>query len=656
MTEQANEAHQIEKGKNHAKTPEKASLVQSGSEDGRIPVAANHKLSDVNLIGYFREFDRDSNDGLSGQDIARLFADQVGQTLDAAEFKMLLDFLNKPPTILPLEHLHNTVSALLQEFHNAEIQESGEPLDRLATPSGPESAPLGLVLHVQTKKGKAGEFWDSENSSIQTLEKKGLSSASIYAFDWHWRAEESARNRGSCSTRQWSEKLLSLHNSMSFHLLEFLPLPFLIVAGSCAKAGYRRTLSKRSKRIGLAVKPYSIIEFDLDFRNDGLRRISAYMDHPAACFYRPKYAIQNAICQDAVVNFFLWLIHSKSSRTTFSDLQRSHPNGALRKAPLKEMWQYLKMEKDQNRNLKQQEYELGFLTWARRFLEEDLVGILEQGGSIAEAVSKKINKRLSAAIANRTSTPERKSRFARQNREILKAYYKIQYRESWHGAIVKIDKSGTLRIFVSTDQRALAISLGKRVFQKIKAYGEPTTIEFAKIGIALKVGEHIVQARSRQMLSRLKGGTAWVKQLDREVEHLETQTFASSEDTSQSMTPENGDSAITQQETGVSEAVIGGDLRHRLLSNALFHCSKWPHGSKAGRVYFRGVAIYVPKQAEVCKGVRVLRDLSAENVSHSTPCAIDATEEDPARRLGIRVTFFNKESVKRGFNHTFALN
>ena len=58
--------------------------------------------------------------------------------------------------------------------------------------------------------------------------------------------------------------------------------------------------------------------------------------------------------------------------------------------------------------------------------------------------------------------------------------------------------------------------------------------------------------------------------------------------------------------------------------------------------YFRGVAIYVPKPAQVCKGVRVLCDLSAENVSHSTPCAIDATEEDPARRLGIRVTFFNK--------------
>lgn len=125
------------------------------------------------------------------------------------------------------------------------------------------------------------------------------------------------------------------------------------------------------------------------------------------------------------------------------------------------------------------------------------------------------------------------------------------------------------------------------------------------------------------------GGTTLVKQLDREVEHLERPTFASSDDTSQSMTPNNRDPAVTQQQTGVSEAVISGDVRHRLLSNALFHCSKWLHGSKAGRVYFRGVAIYVPKLAEVCKGVRVLCDLSAENVSHSTPCAIDTSEEDP---------------------------
>ena len=145
------------------------------------------------------------------------------------------------------------------------------------------------------------------------------------------------------------------------------------------------------------------------------------------------------------------------------------------------------------------------------------------------------------------------------------------------------------------------------------------------------------------MLSRLKGGTAWVKQLDREVEHLERQTFASSDDTSQSMTPDNRDSAVTQPQTGFSEAVISGDLRHRLLSNAPFHCFKWSHVSKARRVYFCVVAIYVPKPAEVCKGVRILGDLSAEKVSHYTPCAIDAAAEDPARRLEIRVTFFNKD-------------
>lgn len=134
------------------------------------------------------------------------------------------------------------------------------------------------------------------------------------------------------------------------------------------------------------------------------------------------------------------------------------------------------MERDQNRNLKEQEYEQGFLTWAHEFLEEDPVGILEQGGSIAEAVSNNINKRLNAAMANRTSTPEGKSRLARRNRERLQARYKIQYREYWHGAVVNIAKNGTLRIFVSTDQPALALSLGERVFQKVQAYRGPRQV------------------------------------------------------------------------------------------------------------------------------------------------------------------------------------
>ena len=135
------------------------------------------------------------------------------------------------------------------------------------------------------------------------------------------------------------------------------------------------------------------------------------------------------------------------------------------------MLQYLPMERDQNRNLKEQEYEQGFLTRARELLEEDPVDVLEQGGSIAEAVSNNINKRPNAAMANRASTPEVRSRLARRNGERLQARYKIQHREYWHGAVVNIVKTGIFRMFPSTDQSALALWLGKRVFQKVQAYG-----------------------------------------------------------------------------------------------------------------------------------------------------------------------------------------
>ena len=245
-------------------------------------------------------------------------------------------------------------------------------------------------------------------------------------------------------------------------------------------------------------------------------------------------------------------------------------------------------------------------------------------------------------MAKRISTPEGKALMARLNRERLQAHYGIQYHEYWHGAAVSITKNGSFRIFVSADQKALALSLGEDALQTIQAHGGPATIEFAKTGIALKVGKQIVLTKTRKTLSNLDNGAAWVKQLDREVEHLEKGRFTSLSGTSQSMAPDNRDSVVTQQQNDIEHAVLDGDLRHRLLSNAVFKCTKWELGKAVGRVCFRYLTVTVPKPADVEKDVRVLCELSAENSSHHTPCMIEAPEEDPARRLGIRLTFFNK--------------
>lgn len=373
---------------------------------------------------------------LSGQRIARLFAEKAEQALHTTEFDMLRDFLSKPLETYDPEDLHRKLLAKLREFYAAEIQECGGPLNRLAAPSGPESALLGLVMHCQSKEGEIGEFWDNENRSIQLLAKKGLSKEHIYGFDWHWRAETSARGRGSCPAKHWTNNLQRLHNTLSYEILEILPLPLLIIAGSCPKEQYRKTLSNGAKRLKLVLKPYSIIEFDLDFRSNGLRRITAYIDHPSACYFRPNLAVQNSVCQDAVLNVFLWLIGKRYSLSSFTTIQRKHQKGAPRSAPLKELWQYVQSEKDIGRILKEQEYEQGFLTWARGFLKEDPTNILERRESIAGAICKDISNRI--RVTN--SRPEQQAKRAILNRKLNESRYAYRVRKYWNCETVRIPK------------------------------------------------------------------------------------------------------------------------------------------------------------------------------------------------------------------------
>ena len=55
-------------------------------------------------------------------------------------------------------------------------------------------------------------------------------------------------------------------------------------------------------------------------------------------------------------------------------------------------------------------------------------------------------------------------------------------------------------------------------------------------------------------------------------------------------------------------------------------------------MYFRGAALLVPQDADF-DTVRVQCDLAPEGMDHSTPCATDTIDQDPARRLGIKLTY-----------------
>lgn len=132
---------------------------------------------------------------------------------------------------------------------------------------------------------------------------------------------------------------------MSTDLLEILPLPFLIVAGACAKDHYQRSLPSSSRRLVVTLDQETEITFDLDFRPLGLRRITAYVDHPSASFFQPNSAAKVCIRLYAVCDFFLWLIGRDCQEKTFAEAQLGHRRGVPGAAPLAELHGYGKMER-----------------------------------------------------------------------------------------------------------------------------------------------------------------------------------------------------------------------------------------------------------------------------------------------------------------------
>lgn len=95
----------------------------------------------------------------------------------------------------------------------------------------------------------------------------------------------------------------------------------------------------------------------------------------------------------------LYQVGSDPSSLCKSRLAASHRRGVPGSALLKELWQYVKKEKDLQSKLDKEEYECSFWTWACGFLKEDPAPLLESGSSVVGTIRDEINGRL--RIANR---------------------------------------------------------------------------------------------------------------------------------------------------------------------------------------------------------------------------------------------------------------
>jgi len=350
---------------------------------------------------------------ISGAELATRFCTEASRILTDADFFQLERFLTTAPrssTATP--DAQNTLSEMLRQFYSEEVETSGQDRNRLATPSGPVNATLGLVMHIQTKKGAVGPFWDHTNTSIQALAAKGLSETFTFGFDWHWRAEESARRRGACPTTAWAEALRRAHDRISRDILALLPLPFVVVAGACPRRQYKKVASGTVTTLEMEIIPGLALTIDLQFDNERLRRITTYVDHPAVGFYNPSTAEAQTLRLDAAFNLVLWLLKRDHCPTSFQSFYFSYrrtgtvPNAA----PLAELWGYVRVEAGRQVTLQLDEYKLSFLSWATRFLGKDLATIINGGGSIASAVRAELGSRISRSKSYRAEDGQKTQR------------------------------------------------------------------------------------------------------------------------------------------------------------------------------------------------------------------------------------------------------
>ncbi|KIV95841.1 hypothetical protein PV10_03447 [Exophiala mesophila] len=440
--------------------------------------------------------------------LARQFAESVSSDLTAQECGLLLTFLTETRMVNESD-TKVLLQSRLDEFYQAETALTGEPRDRLSTPSGPVDAALGIVLHCQSKRGPVGEFWDPESPTIQALLAKGLNSDFVFGFDWHWRAEETARRpgRSTCPTRVWASEKRLLHDKLSSDILNILDLPWLIVGGSCAKSSYQRTLLPTSRLTTLSLSSTINIEIELEFGTDHLRRITLYIPHPSSGFFHPSYASTYATILDAGISFFLW-IQCKDDRVGFFTATKSVTlRGIPGAAPLQELYQYRQREEVLGRALTENEYQATFLIWAANYLSQRPSTILDCGDSLADALIRKIG---SAIRAKHESNGHN---YTSAGRKGPAARYGYSFKQYWDGERVSVTQKGTFKIFLSADQPSLELRGGRPLVRLISKSPEHVTIHFSAQLVTLKQDGQVVFQKACDRIEDADQRKRWTEQV-----------------------------------------------------------------------------------------------------------------------------------------------
>jgi hypothetical protein len=410
--------------------------------------------------------------------------------LNEKELDSLIHFFSKEDIENDTANLQQLLTDEIEHFRVQETSLTKEDASGIAQPSGSLDCDLGLILHCQSREGGVTQFWDKGSQTIQLLSKKGLGCDVALAYDWHWSGEGQARGRKStCPASSWEREKLLLHNQLSHRLLEILPLPFLVVAGGCAKKHYQESKKYSIKELNIKLKDNISITSEILFEAQSVRRVTAFVDHPAATMFNPTSAAKYCLRLDSTLNFFMWLLAVPHNEMSFTETAARIQKGKPGSAPLAEVHEYVKREATLGRTLTVLEYEPDFLCWASRTLKEDVFKILDAGRSVAKMLRTKINKSISESLQD-------SSKFAAANRRRNADRYGFEFKEFWDAEEVTVLAQGYVSLHLSQETRALKFFLPLKARTKCLAAqkkNKKAVIFFTKTGVELRLeGESIL--------------------------------------------------------------------------------------------------------------------------------------------------------------------
>jgi hypothetical protein len=217
---------------------------------------------------------------------------------------------------------------------------------------------------------------------------------------------------------------------MTCNLLEALPLPLLLISGSCPWKNYLKTLSSQARHIKVPIRPGVYGSFVLDFRSTGIRRISCHIPHPESLFYNKTLewesdSLDLALRTDCSINLVLELmgLSSLDTGSHFLDIVRKNPryrpkaltttsspiippmSSTRKKAQqprpvcngLTKCYAYIREEQNLGKHLTLNQYDQNFIDWALQIYGVIAEDVLEKGESLAVTIKWIIADKVHAA-------------------------------------------------------------------------------------------------------------------------------------------------------------------------------------------------------------------------------------------------------------------